>query len=216
VLLAVVVPRAVVRSLLFALVLSAGIVIVFDIMAHVSGAWFVPTVFGNRIFGVAPWEDVLLLIFLITPMLLSYERFGQHRRTYPIVPGRWLRFMVFAGMLMLIATALWLLYPSSLIISRAYLKSGLLAIALPVAYELIRHRSLRGKFIRTSLYWIYVLLLYEMLAVGLGWWSFPAHDFVGWVHVGTIAFPLEEFVFWIVGITAGILSYYEFFVDDNQ
>ena len=58
--------------------------------------------------------------------------------------------------------------------------------------------------------------MYELTALKLGWWDFPSRDFVGWVSILGTRFPLEEFVFWLCLFAMAILTYYEFFDDDQK
>ncbi|HXK36628.1 MAG TPA: hypothetical protein VJ553_03545 [Candidatus Paceibacterota bacterium] len=215
-LLAFLARRAFVRSVLFAIVIAISVTTIIDTIAHASGAWIAKSAFPYRILGLAPWEDVILGVFLVTSILLYYEWHVQHHRSFPLVAARWRRFIVFIGLLIAAVVFAWLWDPESLIFSDAFLKLGLFSILLPCVLELSRHHALTGKFARTALYWTYVLFLYELAGVYNFWWHFPSDDYVGWIQIMNIGFPLEEFVFWIAGASLAMLAYYEFFLDDGR
>jgi hypothetical protein len=110
----------------------------------------------------------------------------------------------------------WIFESSLLVTSHPFLKLGIAAVVIPAAADLSRHRILTMKFVRTSMYWTYSLLVYELTAMRAGWWQFPRHDYLGWVSFGTLAFPLEELVFWVFGVSIAGLTYYEHFIDDHR
>jgi len=56
----------------------------------------------------------------------------------------------------------------------------------------------------------------KVTALQLGWWDFPGSNFIGWVSIFNIRFPLEELIFWLFLFAMAILTYYEFFDDDEK
>ena len=80
---------------------------------------------------------------------------------------------------------------------------------------MFRRPKLFGKFFLTGVYFFYLTFVYEVIALKLGWWNFPASDYIGWISIMGIKFPFEEFLFWLVLIAMASLSYYEFFDDDE-
>ena len=58
--------------------------------------------------------------------------------------------------------------------------------------------------------------IYDIAALKLGWWTFPGTEFIGWISIAGVSFPIEEFIFWIILFALGVLSYYEYFDDDEK
>ncbi len=69
-------------------------------------------------------------------------------------------------------------------------------------------------FLKVSLFFVFVFLAYELLAVKLGQWNFPGH-YVGTIKIFALEFPFEEFFFWVLISSSVILSYYELYVDNS-
>lgn len=68
-----------------------------------------------------------------------------------------------------------------------------------------------------AFYFFFFSLVYELTALTLGQWSFPAENqFIGFVEFLGLRFPLEEFIFWIMLGTSATLVLYEFFNDDRK
>lgn len=210
------VPRLLPRAFAFAVLLSVGVVAAVDTIAHASKAWFAMSAFDVRFLGLAPWEDLLLGIVLTTGLLLFYEWHEQPRHRARVRTAQWFRFAAFIALLVIAVTVAWHRDPGLLIVSHPFLKLGIAAIVIPVVIDVSRHRSLTAKFLRTTLYWAYALFAYELAGVHQGWWTFPGDAYVGWLSIGTLAFPLDELLFWVCGIAAGGLTYYEYFIDDNR
>lgn len=209
-------PRLLPRAVLFATLLSLGTIVAADLIAHASSAWFARSVFDTRLFGLAPWEDLLLGIVLTTGLVLFYEWHEQPRHHHHVRTIQWIRFGVFIGIVCAATTLIWMKDPALLVVSYPFVKIGIFAVVLPVVFDLSRHRSLTAKFLRATLYWAFVLFGYELAAMHQGWWLFPGNEYIGWLSIGSLAFPLDEFVFWICGIAAAGLTFYEFFIDDNR
>ncbi len=210
-------PRALPRAALFGIIGAFFFALIVDLVGHASGAWIASTVFPWRIFRIVPWEDLILAFLYGTAIIQLYEIIGQHRRSYRLV-GRRIGTLLFVfGTLFAIVLGMWTYRPVALLWPYAYLWIGLASVALPLALDLVRHRALTGKFVRSSVYWVYTIFLYEIAAVYRGWWVFPKPIvFAGWFSVGPIAFPLEELVFTVILSAAAVLAYYEVFDDDNR
>ncbi len=210
-------PRAMPRALLFGGLGAVFFAVIVDLIGHASGAWVAATIFPSRIFGLVPWEDVVLAFLYVTAIVQHYEIVSQHRRSYPLVGRRIGALVLLFGALFLLVLGLRRFAPDALVWPYGYLILGFASVLLPLVLDVARHRRLTGKFVRASLYWVYAIFLYELAGVYRGWWMFPrSSSFIGWFSIGGIAFPQEELVYTVILSGAAVLAYYEFFDDDNR
>ena len=108
-------------------------------------------------------------------------------------------------------------FPSLLYIEYFYLKIGIIAILFPLIGVLANSPSLYSKFFKVGIYFFFYTLLYEITALQLDQWSFPAKDqFIGQIVLLGHSFPFEELFFWIMISSISTLSYYEYFEDDDK
>ena len=81
---------------------------------------------------------------------------------------------------------------------------------------MMNHPKMNVKFFKTAAYFFYLTFIYEVTALQLGWWDFPSTNFIGWVSIFNVRFPLEELIFWLFLFAMAILTYYEYFADDEK
>ncbi len=106
--------------------------------------------------------------------------------------------------------------PSLLNIPYFYLWFGIILLLVPVVAQFMTHSRMDMKILKTSAYFFYLTFIYEVTALQLGWWDFPGSKFIGWVTILGVKFPIEELAFWIFLFSMAIISYYEFFDDDEK
>jgi len=83
---------------------------------------------------------------------------------------------------------------------------------LPFLFALLRFPDLYNALLIIGVYFAYLSFIYEVTALSLGQWTFPAaNQFIGFVHVGGVTFPIEEFLFWIILGSLATLTYYRYF-----
>ncbi len=110
---------------------------------------------------------------------------------------------------------LYFYYQNILHFRYAYLVIGSLFGVPPLIVVIWRKPELLIKFVKASMFLIFLFLSFEITALKLDQWRFPG-EYIGYVSLFGVTFPLEEFFFWIVMSTAISLVYYEFFVDDEK
>jgi len=203
----------VLRAAKFSLaLLPLGVAI--DIVMHLTGQWWVETALPWRLFGLMPVEDLLWPFLYVVMLVLAYEHFWddhqrRHRAHLAAFAVCWLTVLV-------VCLILLQHIPAWLDIPYAYLTVGAFIIFIPLFLEVRMHPKLLPKFIRYGLFFIPYLLFYEITALRLGWWSFPAKDFIGLITTAGVSFPVEELLVWIVFGSAGFMSWYEYVTDDQR
>ena len=205
------------KSLIFSLIVSIPTIIIIDYIAEVTQQWFIPySILPFKLFGIVTLEVILWAIFMIYYVAIFYEYFLDKHVTKRL----WHPHMKYLAMLLLASAAIFMVlffaFPSALNIPYFYLSFGVLFILIPILIELFKYSKLSSKFFKAGAYFFYLTFIWEVTALKLGWWSFPGTQFIGWVTFLGVSFPFEELFFWCILFAMAILSYYEFFEDDEK
>ena len=97
-----------------------------------------------------------------------------------------------------------------------YFKLGIIVAVVPLVTVLSIFPRLWKKFVKVSVYFFGLSIMHELSALSVHQWEYPGKNFIGWVELFGARFPFEEFFFWIIIGVAALLSWYEFFVDDQR
>jgi hypothetical protein len=202
------------KALLFATV-GMIFMICLDLVFFATKQWYVVTPF-NTLFGVVAWADLLYWFLWVYFPILFWEHFYEKKKKEPF----WSRKMTRLASVLLLASfailAAWTWAPHLLQIPYFYLLSTVILIVIPIALEVLAKPKLGFKFLRVALYFAYVAILYELTALYLGQWLYPSDQFIGWIEIVGLRFPIEELFAWILLGSTGILTWYEYFDDDNR
>jgi hypothetical protein len=210
-------PKKILKLFLFSFVLGVPLAIVIDYVMQRTGGWFLPSsIFGPfRLLGYVTIEQIIWLFLYIYLVAIFYETFiekNQVEKTY------YHNFKYLITLMVLIYGLFGFFYflaPAFLLINYFYLKLGLVLGLLPITLVLLKSPKLCQKFFQTAIYFFFLSLIYELTALTLGQWTFPAkNQFIGFVEIFGLRFPFEEFFFWIMLGAMAVLAYYEFFDDD--
>lgn len=208
-------PSRALKAALFAsvaTVLQTGLNIIF----YTTNQWYVVSMFDNRFLGFMAWEDIPYFFLFVYFPIMFWEYFYDkqtHEHTWTKRMTRLASVFIFVA---LAVTAAWAWVPRIIQIPYFYLLVTIVLVLIPLSLESILRPRLGLKFVRVGLYFAFVAILYELTAIYLGQWYFPSDTFIGWVHIIGLKFPIEEFLTWIVFGAAAILTWYEYFDDDNR
>ncbi len=206
------IPGCAKRAAIFSII-GTVLFFVLDYVAVTDGAWWVSTIFKFRLLGILPIEDSIWFFAGSYLVVMFYERFDDkwpHRikktkiKYLPIIVG--LITLAFIGSL--------LFYPKLLAIPYAYFWIGLIFSLVGTFIIMLRYPRLRRKLWRTNLYLFALQLPFEIIALKIGQWSFPGHNFIAWINIAGVRFPLEELIVYISMTGVALLVYYEFYDDD--
>lgn len=160
--------------------------------------------------------QIIWLILYVYFIVIYYEAFFDKSVQKIIYPKTRRLVLMGAAVLGFILFA-HIFFPNLLYIEYFYLKIGIIAILFPLIGVLANSPSLYSKFFKVGTYFFFYTLLYEITALQLFQWSFPAKEqFIGHVSILGYSFPFEELFFWIMISSISILSYYEYFEDDYK
>ena len=190
--------------------------IALNIIFYTTQQWYVVSMFDSRILGIMAWEDIpYFFLFVYFPVI-----FWEHLYDSKGSKSGWgKRMSILASVFILASLAilsahLW--FPEIIAIPYFYFIGLVILIVIPLLIEVFSHPKLGFKFLRVGLYFAYVGILYELTALYLGQWYFPSDKFFGWIEIVGLKFPIEEFFAWMILGASAILSWYEYFDDDNR
>ena len=206
-------PKSIIKSLIFSFVGALPIYIVIDYILHINGQWFVPTIFSFRFLDAIPLEDFFWSLFFAYFVVMFYEFFFEfhnetkkwHPRMYFFIALLLFIFFVFLG--------LYLFYPNLLNFSYAYFFVAFFLLFLPAIIEIIYNPKLIRKLLPSSFYFLFLNFIYEITAIKLGWWHFPSSQYVGMFSIFNVQFPLEELFFYVIFLAVMVLATYDTFDD---
>lgn len=189
----------------------------FDFLAELNNAWSWAAkenlIFPNLIFGIVPVDVLIWYFFWMFSIFVFYEHFLEYDRSDKISPHfKFAFYPAIAASVSLII--LFFINPKILKFGYAYLIIGL-ATLIPFLLFIVRKPTLLNKFLKVSLFFIFLYLSFELTALKLGQWHFPG-QYIGTIKIFGLSLPFEEFFFWILASSTVMLSYYEFFVDDEK
>lgn len=186
-----------------------------EFMAEINLAWVVPrAVFNWRLFGFFPVLDIILGYMLMTLLIVVfYEHFLDDERNKRISKN-FLWALVPSSIVSTIILLIYLINPDLLRVPYFYLITGTLAVIFPLTMSLHKPKFLR-KFLEVAAFFFGVWFLSELVGLKVSGWIFEG-QYIGHVTVLGATFPFEELFFWMMCYAATVVSYYEFFIDDQQ
>lgn len=209
-------PKFIKKIALFSLILGIPLSIIIDYIMEITRAWFTPTsIFGSfLLFGTVMIEDIIFMVLYLYLVAMFYEVFLEKPHKAKLA-DRNLKYLFIGGM---VALTVFIFYyitnPALLAIEFFYLKVGIIVGIIPIILVLLRFPSQFDALLKTTVYFFYLAFLFEIVALTLGQWAFPAEaQFIGFINIASIRFPVEELLFWILLGGMAALSYYKFFDD---
>ena len=188
-----------------------------DVIFYATKQWNVlSTVFNNRLLGIVAWEDILYFFLFAYFPIIFWEHFYEKQVHERLWTKRMTRLTyVFVLFLAIVLTA-WYWFPTILQIPYFYLVATVLLMVTPLVMELRSRPHFSLKFVKVGLYFAYSATLYELTALYLGLWNYPSIQFLGWIEVRGLRFPIEELFAWILLGAVAVITWYEYFDDDNR
>lgn len=206
--------RCVGMAAVFSIIFSIPFAIMLDYVMEVTRGWYIPvSVFDPyRILGYVTIEQLIWLFLYVYLVVMFYETFLDKRCTHKLFYPKLKYLVVILYIVFGTFIIIHLTRHEILEIDYFYLKFGIVLGLLPLLFALMRFPDMWGAFLVTGAYFFYLSFTYEITALMLGQWSFPAaNQFIGFLEFGKVAFPFEEFFFWILLGAMAVLSYYRFF-----
>lgn len=211
-------PKLIKKSLLFSVIFSLPAAFLLDYVMEYTNGWAIGRMELPHIW-ILQHVSLLQIIWLILYsylIVIYYEAFFD-RNVSKSVYARTKDLIILGVGTVCLLIFFHYIAKSALYINFFYLKIGLVAVLLPLLVFWIRTPSVTAKFFKVGSYFFFFTLIYELTALQLGQWSFPARNqFIGHVTLAGSTFPVEELFFWVMISSVAILAYYEYFDDDGK
>jgi hypothetical protein len=211
-------PELIKKSAIFSLIFSIPAAFLIDYVMQYTGGWAIGRMEFPHVW-ILQYVSLLQLIwlFLYTYLVVIYYEAFFDRSVKKIFYPR-IKYLVYLGVGVLgFLTFFHFFDQGVLYIDYFYFKIGLLGVLLPLVLFLTQTPAAVGRFAKVAIYFFYYTLLYELTALQLQQWNFPAENqFVGYVRLFEHSFPFEELFFWMMISSISILAYYEYYDDDGR
>lgn len=187
----------------------------FDFIAEFNNAYNLNSILlPIRLFGVLPVDNIFGHMLMTAMTVIFYEHFINHERRKQISKN--LIYAVLPTLFVIGAIVLAFYFdPDLLHTNYPYFYMGIAAI-LPPLFLAYQQPQMIRKMAVTAIYFFFLYLAVELVAVSLQYWIYPGNNYIGWVSIFNITFPFEELFFWMLFYAASLVSYYELFIDDQR
>ena len=192
--------------------LSIGFIL--DFFTTLNKAWYVPSdqlAIPFRILGVVPVDDLIWFVGWVFFMTTFYEHFLDRSRIQRT--SAHVRYAIpFSVILLFALLVMYYFNPQFFVFRLAYLL--VCSSVLPFFIFMLFHKpSLILSYLKLTLFFTPLFLVFELTALANHQWSFPGY-YIGHVELFGLTMPFEEFFFWIMISSSVVLSYYEFFLEE--
>jgi hypothetical protein len=210
-------PKYFKKSIIFSLILGIPSIIIIDYIAHLTGQWLIPnSILPFRLFNFVSIEVIFWAIMNVYCVVTFYEYFMDRRLKNKVIEPHLKFLFVLLLLVIIVFLGLYYIVPNLLYIPYFYLCFGITLILIPSILHFIKHPKLILRFFETAAYFFFLTSVYEITALKLGWWNFPSKQFIGWIRILDVRFPVEELMFWLILFTVAVLTFYEYFDDDEK
>ncbi len=171
-----------------------------------------------RLFGYATIDNIIWSILFVYFIVVFYEVFlDKHVKNSKLYYPHLKYLIIFSLIVFLTFIYLYFNNPSILRIQHFYFKVGLIVGPAPIIFMLLKSPKIYSRFLKLIMFFFFLSFAHEISSLALNQWSFPdSNQFIGMIKLGTLSFPVEEFIFWMFLSSAALISYYEFYDDDEK
>lgn len=200
----------VIKTILTSFFLGLPASIIIDYILTNNNAWYVETIFSNRLFGILPYEDIIWGIALFLYTIAFYEFFLDTQEENETIEKKGKLFMFFTLFFSPILFVILQNFSSGHILHVL----GVPVLLIPIIVFLIIRPHFIKKLFPLWLYFFIHSFVFEVLSLRTGHWEFIGDDYLFWIRIFEVQFPFEEFFYWFVLLQVAIIGYYEFLYDD--
>lgn len=185
----------------------------FEFIEELNRSYSVISTVFPKILGVVPIDNILGHTMMALLTLTFYEHFINKRKSSAISTRS-----KYAICISLIAISIVLIvfsYNQNLLhFDYSYFYMGLAAIIPPIILGIKKPQLIRDMTV-TAIYFFFLYLSMELLAVRNNWWIYK-DSYVGSVTLFNYSFPFEELFFWMLFYAASLVSYYKILIDRDS
>lgn len=200
----------------FATLVSLPLSLFVDTLAAINGSWIISkSLFTFRFFGVATVEVYFFSLLWALYVILFYEHFIVGERHNGKMSSRIVYFNLLS-LALLVYVFVGVSFNNNLLyIPYFYLVIGVGLVIVPLIVFLWFYPGFIRRFFVVGLYFFFLLFCFEIAALTTKQWAFPGTEFIGFIQLFQYRIPIEEVIIWMCFASASLLSYYEYFGDDQ-
>lgn len=200
-------PRMVPRATVIA-TLSIPFIAMLDYIAFLNNAWTVPSVSTFRILTFIPIEDFVFTVAGVYLIVMAwayffhppqYERINI-TRVKVVALGEAILFALFLLVYAFAPTVFRVPYYYFFLVLFFFVLPALILLKYFPAYHKSLLRAVPHSFV--------LMLLWELVALALGFWTFPG-EYLAFIRLGGLHFPVEEMVSWMILFLPATLAFTE-------
>lgn len=207
------------KKAFFASLLIEPFMIIVDYIAQITHTWVWPmpqSLFEFKIFHYVSIESLVWGFLQTYLVIIFFQFFFDYATVNKVWNKRSENALLITISLCFIFAFFLFFLPNLLKIPFWYITFGIFLITPFVVLEKVNYPKMFSQIFKAGIYFFYLNFTYEITALRIGWWSFPSKEFIGYVSFFNVTFPFEEFFFWLILFGLAILSYYEYFFNNER
>ena len=209
-------PSLIKKTLIFSIIFSIPVIIVFDYPAYVDSSWFVPNSAFRFLRNGIPIEDAVWTFLLVYFAVIFWEYFIDLSKIKDRFSSNMKYLLAFLSFLLISFFTFYFFKPEVLNVPYFYIKMSGVLIIVPIGAVLLRFPKLIRKVLIIGVYFFMLFFLLEYVGLKHNQWYFAGEHYLGTFNFFGNTLPYDEIIFlWALGVP-GIICWYEFFADDRK
>lgn len=195
------------KILIFVLPLGLVTSLLIEYVAEYNKAWITSSS-TLKFLTYVPLESIIWAISYTAIVLCVYKIFldFKHHPAAKAYNYNWLLIILFISLIML---GVWV-FLSPPEVNYAYAKVFGLPAVIIFFYAIHKNPNVVPKILELSIIFLMFSIIYEIIALKLGFWWFPG-QYYSFVNIAGVNIPIEEFVLWIALGAPGVAAAFEIF-----
>jgi hypothetical protein len=182
-----------------------------ELVSRMANAWDVQSILPRPL-GLIPLENMFFAFLNFFWVLSFYEYFVDGDQSKKI--SKRFRSLIIIYSLLFIGV-FWLYFLAPGLIPLNYAFMAVPVLVFPGIIIFTRKPGLLRKTLIPTVFFFFVLLLYELVSLCIGSWWWPG-EYVYPMTVFGKVFPLDDIIIWYILSTPVLIGGYEYFMDDDH
>lgn len=204
-------PRLIKTTLIFSLTMGLTMLFIFDHLAYLDHAWFVPNSMWRFMGNSIPIEDGLWAVLLVYVTIITWEYFFHKPQTNPTFHRNMNYFFIFCAIFMTLFFVTYVSSPQRLVIPYFYIKMSVIFEMIPLAIFFFIRPKIIKQLLKITIYFFLVDALFEYIGLRNYQWYFGGEHYIGEILYFGHRLALDEvIILWLLA-APGIVVWYELF-----
>lgn len=189
--------------------LAAGTLL--QVVAELNRVWMYVPAFPFIQLNGMPMEAIAWYVMWSGFVICIYSVFFDHRHPKAERKEKYKRhtpFLLLAGTVVLLTSVLAITHQEIFVVEHPYLVFVAPVFLFPLLVVFYMRPHVFNEIFRAAIFLSLFALVYEVIGLRVGWWSFPG-DYIASVPLGGMVVPIEELVLWVSLGSLSVLAWYE-------